>query len=508
MTYVEGGGMPDSPVAEAGPSNELGSARRSRGGLRQGLAWSSLSSVLLRIGTFATGVVLAHLLVPREFGVFAVALTVQTVLITLADLGLSSDLIRSHDAERKAATVATLGLVSGTFFCVIMMFSSGALAHALGSPAAGPVIAVLAVSLLIAGAGVVPYAKLLRGYEQKKLFVIALADFAVSTVVTVVLVLIGTGAMALAIGRICAQIVTVSMQYLLAHVRPRFGFDRTIVKGVLAFGIPVAAANMLSWALLNADNLVVSRVSGPVALGFYYLAFNISNWPMSAVGQVVRSVALPTFARVSRNDRDPSFAMAMGPVWGVTFLIGLMLVLLARPIIHLLYGSSWESAAPALMTLGLFGCLRTIFDSGAAYLLARGRAVSSMCVQAMWLILLVPALVLGTHLAGIAGTGAAHLIIAGAVVLPALLFALRRAGCDIRAVLEVLWPPILAGVPAAACVWAVQQVVGSGLAQLLIGGLLGTAVYLLVLGKWLRSRLRSANRLADLTVDSSVQDAM
>lgn len=483
-----------------GPENDVGGASNPRIGLRQGLAWSSLSSILLRIGTFMTGIVLARLLVPAQFGVFAIALTVQTVLITLADLGLSSDLIRSKDPERKAGTVATLGLLSGGVFCAIMMSSSSLLARALGSPAAGPVIAVLSISLLVAGAGVVPYAKLLREYQQKKLFLISLAEFAVSTLVTLLLVLAGMGAMALAIGWICAQVVTVFLQFVLAGLRPKFGYERRIVVDVLGFGVPVAAANMLSWALLNADNLVVSRVAGPVVLGYYYLAFNISNWPMSAVGQIVRSVALPTFARVSTEGRDRSFATAMGPVWAVTFLIGLMLALLARPTINLIYGSTWAPAAPALMALALFGCLRTIFDSGAAYLLARGRAVSSMLLQAGWLVLLVPTLALGTKSAGITGTGAAHLLIAAAFVLPVLLVMLYRAGSDVGAVLQVLWPPVVAAVPAAACVWITQQVVGADLGRFLIGGLVGTAVYVLLLGKWLLRRLRNADRLADLTL--------
>ena len=72
------------------------------GQVRRGLAWSTVSNLMLRAGSLAVGIVLARLLTPSEFGVFAVALTVQAVLITLADLGLSADLIRTDDPAARA----------------------------------------------------------------------------------------------------------------------------------------------------------------------------------------------------------------------------------------------------------------------------------------------------------------------------------------------------------------------------------------------------------------------
>ena len=81
--------------------------------IRRGLAWSSLNNLVLRAGSFLVGIVLARLLTPEQFGVYAIALTVQAVLMTLADLGLSADLVRSDDPERRAPSVGLLGLVSG-----------------------------------------------------------------------------------------------------------------------------------------------------------------------------------------------------------------------------------------------------------------------------------------------------------------------------------------------------------------------------------------------------------
>lgn len=68
----------------------------------KGAAWSGVSSIILRLGSLTVGIILARLLTPQEFGVYAVALTIQSILITIADLGLSADLVRTNDPERIA----------------------------------------------------------------------------------------------------------------------------------------------------------------------------------------------------------------------------------------------------------------------------------------------------------------------------------------------------------------------------------------------------------------------
>ncbi len=455
-----------------------------------GLAWSSINSLLLKLGTLAIGIVLARLLAPEQFGVFAVALTVQLVLMSLADLGMTADLVRSADPARLAPTVGTLGLATGAMLTTTLALSAQGLADLLGSPEAGPVIQVMSFSLLMAGAGVVPYAALQRRFAQKELFGIALADFTVSSTLTLMLVLSGYGVMGLAIGRLAAQLVTLVLQFVLSGERIRFGFNRTVAPGVLAFGLPVAGANVLSWALLNVDNVVISRLAGPVALGFYFLAFNVSNWPMSALGQVVRSISIPAFARVASGRSDRSIAAVIGPVWAVSLLAGLMLAVLSAPLVELVYGSRWLPAAAILAWLGIFGALRTLFDLSASYLLARGAAKATLIVQIVWIAGLIPAVLLGMQLSGTTGVAVAHLLAAVLVVCPSYAVALHHCGADLRSLVTRLWPPLAAAIPAGALAVGSMSLTATPLTALIVGGVSGTCIYSLLLFSWFRRQIR------------------
>lgn len=478
-------------------------------GIRRGLAWSALSSVLLRVGTFAVGIFLARVFSAEEFGLIAVVLTVQTVLLTVADLGLSTDLIRSPDHQRRTPTVATLAVVVSGLLTLGLLVGAHPLAAALGAADAGPVLAVMSPMLLIAGLGVVPYAALHRDFRQKQVFLAAVADFVVSTVVILALVLAGWGVMALAVARVLAQVAGVAVQFVAAGVRPRFGFDPSVARSVLAFGLPVAAANLVSWLLIGLDKIVLSAVAGATAMGFYFLAFNISNWPMSVLGQVVRSVSLPAFARVAEGTRDRTLAVALAPVWAVAVLAGLLLGILAAPVIHLVYGSRWLAAAPILMVLGGFGALRTAIDLATSYLLARGRSTPVLWLQVAWLLLLVPLLVLGSRQAG--GVGAAIGQLAASVAMVALFGrTLARSGVDVSATWAAFWPPLAAAVPAALAAWAAGLLAAGTFADLALGGFAGAAVYAAVSWRWFATRLDRARRLGEqdpLTPQEQSRDA-
>ncbi|WP_051191956.1 oligosaccharide flippase family protein [Microbacterium luticocti] len=450
----------------------------------QGAAWSGLSSIVLRLGSLVVGIVVARILTPDQFGVFAVALTVQSILMTLADLGLSADLVRTDEPARLGPTIATLGLVTGAMTTALAVGTAPLLASALGSPEASGAIALLSVTLLLAGAGVVPYALLLRRFQQRELFAIGAADFVVYTAVTLLLVSVGWGALGLAAGRVCAQVVALVLQFVIARERPRFGIDRALVRPILAFGVPIAVANLIGWGLLNVDNIVLARMVGVTALGYYVLAFNVSSWPMSALSQVVRSIALPYFSRT--DDGGAGLARVTAAGWALALPAGAVLAALSGPVIAVLYGEKWMPAAAVLAALGLHGSLRVVFDIATGYLYARGRSRAVLWIQLLWLGVLLAALIVAVPRWGIAGAGWAQVAVAAVVVLPAHLIALRAAGVRLGPLLAEAGRPTLAAAVGASAAAVLCTVLPHTTGALIGAVAVGAAVYAAAMAPWAR----------------------
>lgn len=451
----------------------------------------------MRLATLTLGIVLARLLTPEAFGAFAVALIIQTILINFADLGMSADLIRNREWQHRVPTVSSISLLAGVLLSVSMIAGAPVLASSLGSKQAAPVIAVMSLSLVIAATGVAPFAALQREFLQSRYFFVVLTSFLLGSGLTVLLIVAyHWGAMALAVGKLLEQTCSVGLQFGLTRTRPRFGFDRPVARSALAFGLPVCGANALSWLVLNVDYIVIGRTVGAVALGLYVLAFNVSSWPVNALVQAVRNVALPGFSRLDRRSSAEKLVSSFGLLLTAGLLLAALLAPLAVPGITFVYGHRWLGSAGALGVLAVFGAMRVVFDLMATFLIARGGSRPVLLVQLAWVAALVPAMIVGVHTWGIVGAGVAHITVALTVVLPAYMVALRRQGVSITALARAAAPPIGAALVAGAAVWASTQAIDVAWRALLLGIVVGILVYLALLGRWLRARLLGNRRAA------------
>lgn len=457
----------------------------------RGLGWSLASTVALRLGSVTLSIVVARLVAPAEYGVFAVALTVWMVLSTLAEFGLGSDLVRARDPASRAPTVATLGVLIAGGTGVTMALAAPWVADAFDSPESAPVVALMALGIALFGFTIVPAAMLQRAYRQRVLFLVNGTGLVVMSVTVVTLALLDAGPMALAWGQVASQATVVVGLFVATGSGPRLGFDREVARESLAFCGPLALANVVSWLLLTLDNVIVSRELTPVALGFYVLAFNVSSWPMSAVGQAVRVVALPAFSDTgSPEERNDGLVRCIGPVVLAAGFMGLGLSTLAGPVVDLLYGERWAPAAGALAGLAVFGATRVVLDLVATFLIAAGETRKVLAVQLLWLAAMVPTMVLAVREWGLAGAGWAHVVIAFAVVLPAYGHVLRGVGVDLVQLARGGVVPLVAVVPAAVvCGWVGSSSLPA-LASLLLGGAAAAALYLGPLLPWSRRRLR------------------
>ena len=465
--------------------------------MARGLAWGLLNSLLLRLGNLGVGILLARLLAPHDFGVYAVGLTVLSVLAAVAELGLTAQLVREGDIERRAPTANTLGLVVSGAMVVSVWISAPAVAVALGSAEATPVIRVLSFSLILSGLSAVPMAALQRRFLQSRQFVADLVSFVLTTVATLVMVEANFGAMSLAWSRLLGQGVTLAILIGYARIVPRIGWDRTVAREMWRFGVPLCAANLLSWVLLNVDYVVVGHLLGATALGIYVLAFNIASWPTSALTQAVRSVALPAFSKRPGThepvDTSQPVATATRLLWSAAAPIAAMITVLAGPLVLTVYGRPWGDAVPILAALGIFGSLRTLFDLWATYLVACGATRAVLLVQALWTATLAPAVYIGARVDSLRGVGWAHVIVAVVVVLPAYAVALRRHQVSLSTTARGLVPATLAALAAALVAWMVARQLDASWTALLVGGAAGGVVYLVVGGRGL---LRDARAFA------------
>lgn len=450
-------------------------------GVRRGAIWSGANVLVLRIANIAVMAVVARIVAPEQFGVFALALTVHAMATSLAELGVGSAVARNDlDPDRIAPTVATISITVSFALGAAMALFAQPLANLLGEPAVAAPLRVLAISVALVGPFAVPGAQLQRDFQQKRLFTATAVSYIPNTVVLLVLASHGDGAMAFAWSRVVGQLVAGVI--IVMSVKKRYwpGMRFSELPFLLRFGLPLAAANLLSQILLNVDYVFIGRRLSTEEVGLYSLAFNVSAWSAAVLGAMVNGVVLPAVSRVRREHGSISAVLqrATRTVGLIAFPICTFTVALARPLILTLYGPQWNAAAPALRVLALYGVVFVMSLLFANVIIAMGRTGILLFVQVAALIVLLPVMSVGIDVAGLIGVGFAHLTTILICTFPAYLIAIRRStGVTAPTLARVLGVPTAAAVLAGGVAALAASISAPAPLQLLAGGIAGALAY-------------------------------
>ena len=472
----------DPPRNEVSGPRPAGSDSRSLSeSVRRGALWVAASNVLLRLANVLLTAIIAHILSPHDFGVFAVALTAYAIVSSIGELGVSSCLIRADlDIDSLAPTVATVSVVSTAALAGAMAAFAAPIATALGSATATGPIRVMSLAVLLLGVFAVPNSQMVRDFKQDKIFLANAIGFVPSTVLLVVLAESGSGAMAFAWSMVVRQFAVGCVLIAVAprHYRP--GLARSALSVIFRFGIPLAGANFVSYILLNVDYAFVGHLLGATALGVYMLAFTVASWPYGVLGGVINSVSMPAFSRVKHDPALLKNAMATA-LRGVSLIVlpmcG-MTIALARPLVLTLYGAKWAASANVLAILSLYGAVFMACLLFANMLTGLGRTKFLLVLQLIWIGTLVPAMALGVRQDGIVGAAYAHVAVIVPIVLPSYLLALKRVtGIRFTALGKATLPAILASSAAALAARGAASQFSSPLAQLITGLAAGGVTY-------------------------------
>ncbi|MEU6715900.1 oligosaccharide flippase family protein [Nonomuraea sp. NPDC046802] len=451
----------------------------------RGLRWGLLGNLATKAGSFVMGLILARLLAPGDFGVYAVALAATAFVMSVKDLGIMVATMQWRGRlEEMAPTATVLSFLSAMGLYAVFWAGAPAFAAMAGTPQAAPVVRLLTAVIIVEGFTAVRSATLIRRFEQDKLTLAIGIGFAVNAVVAIVLAVNGAGAFSFAFGQVAQSVVTGVIVFFAARLPVRLGLDRAVAVKLLKFGLPSAAGIGLESVLLNAGYIVVGDVLGHVQLGFYLLAFNVSSWVPGLIGQAVRNVTIPGFSRLAEHTSE---ALSEGvrrsaPLLLTAILpVAVVMSVLAHPLVEFLYGDKWDQSAGVLRWLAVVMVIRMLLSLALDILSAQGDTRATVWMNLAYGVALVPALIVGTNLEGIRGAALGQVMASLFVALPVAAYFLHRAGVRLAPVAPTLVRPLLAALVAAGATALVDRVVGGHvLLELLLAGGAGLIVYVLL----------------------------
>lgn len=370
-------------MSEIAPASETGSSSAaheiSRGDLHEAtldaVRWISIARIFAEVVAFSSGIVLAHLVSPAEFGRLAVAVIVNEMAEAITGQGLGNALVQRRVLRRSHLQGGmAIGLGTGLSLMALTLLLGPLLIAPVFGAQTATLFELFSVVFLLSGIKIVPLAILQRKLDFRTSSLVELSGSLLSAVVAVCLAAsLGLQAKSYVFGQIAAGVLTLTL--LLIATKPPLPRARMAeIRELLSFGLPAAFAG-LTWVIQrNIDYMILGARLSAAQVGYYYRAYTVSFEGESKISGIITRLALPVYARTEdlAHMRSLRARIVRANVTTVFPVLGLFIVL-APEVMPWLFGAHWQPAVLPAQILAVAGMAATINNANSPLLLAAGR---------------------------------------------------------------------------------------------------------------------------------------
>jgi PST family polysaccharide transporter len=260
---------------------------------------------------------------------------------------------------------------------------------------------------------------------------------------------------------------------------PTRAFDGQVMREVLRYGVNITLVGLIGAFMLNVDYLLVGRILGAVALGYYTMAFRIPELVIRSVGQIIGRVAFPVLARYQAEGKvEGAFFVYLRYMSLFTFPAGVGLAFISAPFVHVFYQDVWIPIIVPMRFVAIASSFSIVsYLSGVIYN-SVGRPDMNRRLAFVKLPVVMAVIYAATNW-GINGVAGSHVILTFLAMALDLAVMRRVLGVRVGGVFNALSPALISTAVMAAIIAALSfLLVDTGIVALVLLPLVGAVAYL------------------------------
>lgn len=347
-----------------------------RRSVRGGLVTLTSQGVKFIMESTAT-VVLAHLLIPADYGLVAMVTAITGLGRSFSDLGLSEATIQHPEINHDQVTnLFWVNVGIGVLLAAITASLAPVLATFYGQRRLEAITLVVSLTFVISGLNVQHNALLQRNMRYLAMGVRDVTSYLVAVPFAIFLALNGAGYWAIVALPLALNGTAMLLSWIMVRWIPGLPKRGTSVRPLISFGGNVAASFLTMTLTRSTDTVLIGMYWGASPLGLYSKAMNLLFLPVRQLGAPARSVAVPTFSRLQNAPEAMAryyLRLANAMVWMTAPIFGFLFVA-ATPVIVLTLGKKWHAAAPVFQILAVFALGQLLYESVTWLLISSGQS--------------------------------------------------------------------------------------------------------------------------------------
>ncbi len=402
---------------------------------------------LIRIGGV---VVLARQLQPRDFGLLRILLVLAAIAALTGTAGFPEALIqRKHLLDHHKTTAWWMTAGCAAVSALSMFAAAPFIERWMAMPSLGAMIRLICLPVFIEGSAAVPNALLQRGLRYDALAAADIIAEAGFVVCALTLLYCGYPRMSLPGGLAARAAARGASTWIAARFIPRGAPRLCALREIWPFAAGVLGGQSMVILSQNADYVMVGRLLGGRALGYYSMAWDLLRFIPERFYRVVGRVTLPAFSAI-QDERDRlarGYCALTGTIARLLLPAMVILAIAAPRLIAAIYGAQWlGSSAPLRMLSAGLALIGLRLAIGSIYY-ARGWPALDVLLHGVRLLSILLAVAVAAPL-GLIAVCAAMSAVEAAISIFAQLLVCRLTGLGFLKLCAALMPGLAT---AAAC---------------------------------------------------------
>ena len=324
------------------------------------ILWSLNAKLSLKILEFITQLILARLLLPKDFGLIALVMIFIAFGRALSKSGLEQALIQRKEIDIiDECSVFYFNVFVGAIFTTIIFLCSGIISSYYDEQILDIILKIISFWFILNSFNVIQDAILSRQLNFKVKFKANLLSAFSASIISISLALIGFGVWALVIQIMLSQLLKTIILWKLSTWRPKMIFNWIKLKSLLSFGLNILISSIFTGLRINIFSIIIGKSYSTAQLGFYSRANQLQNITSKTFTTSIQNVLFPVFSKF----QDDIILLKNGLKKSLKYLFCLLTPLMiffmvnAEEVITVLLTDKWISSAPYLRLLSLLGIL-------------------------------------------------------------------------------------------------------------------------------------------------------
>ncbi|MCC8188046.1 MAG: lipopolysaccharide biosynthesis protein [Bacteroides sp.] len=340
------------------------------------LVWSTIDKVFTQVSYAVTGVILANILPPEDFGLLGIVLVFVAFANIFSDSGFTMALVQKKvTTSRDYSTVFFFNLGICVAIYLLLFLAAPWIASYYEEPRLTLLTRVICLQIIFISLGLVQTGILMKTMNIRKLTLANLIALSLSAVFAILLALNGYGIWALVIQVLSISFFKTLVLWIVSSWRPQAVFSRESLRSTFAVGSHMMLTSFISTFFQNIYTLLISTWYSIRDLGFYTQADKWSRMGITALSQTIGNAIFPALSSI--QDDNERMYRVFGKMSRMTaylsFPVFVGLILVTAPLFHTLFGDKWNPSVPMFQLFllkGIFFVLTSLLNN---YIMAIGK---------------------------------------------------------------------------------------------------------------------------------------